>query len=371
MGGLDVLSQVLVQLESDSRKTLSSAKLAVVVIKTVDACIADNPTFGEVLSKYHIVSKLLALLIHESLDSEEKLGIILTLGHCTEACEENLYDLFKNNGLPLLIQALTEHQNEELNKAATFVLYNCKKITENLSLREYSFDENEAEQLKDISMKEKTIEEYWKKAKEILHRIEQFEAEGNEENIQREKYKDNVSSMNINIQNTLKHLHADSIGEGPKAEDDKSQSRNLQSYKSHGFMSNACANDDQMKTLLKSANPVNACYRKSGQNETLCKASASCNQNLHEETTFGGKKIVSQSRYSLIIVSNFYLFSSYFLCSTVCHTIKHWYIEMITYGLEEPKVGNAGKGVWTGKYGLVYLGPCMLYSGFLVLTHRV
>ncbi|XP_019509168.1 PREDICTED: telomere repeats-binding bouquet formation protein 1 [Hipposideros armiger] len=295
VGGLDVLSQVLVQLESDSRKTLSSAKLAVVVIKTVDACIADNPTFGEVLSKYHIVSKLLALLIHESLDSEEKLGIILTLGHCTEACEENLYDLFKNNGLPLLIQALTEHQNEELNKAATFVLYNCKKITENLSLREYSFDENEAEQLKDISMKEKTIEEYWKKAKEILHRIEQFEAEGNEENIQREKYKDNVSSMNINIQNTLKHLHADSIGEGPKAEDDKSQSRNLQSYKSHGFMSNACANDDQMKTLLKSANPVNACYRKSGQNETLCKASASCNQNLHEETTFGGKKIVSQS----------------------------------------------------------------------------
>lgn len=29
-------------------------------------------------------------------------------------------------------------------------------------------------------MKEKNIEEYWKKAKEILHRIEQLEAEGNE-----------------------------------------------------------------------------------------------------------------------------------------------------------------------------------------------
>lgn len=29
-------------------------------------------------------------------------------------------------------------------------------------------------------MKEKTIEEYWKKAKEILHRIERLEAEGNE-----------------------------------------------------------------------------------------------------------------------------------------------------------------------------------------------
>lgn len=43
--------------------------------------------------------------------------------------EENQYDLFKNNGLPLLIQTLTESQNDELNKAATFVLYNCKKIS--------------------------------------------------------------------------------------------------------------------------------------------------------------------------------------------------------------------------------------------------
>ncbi|KAB1273855.1 Telomere repeats-binding bouquet formation protein 1 [Camelus dromedarius] len=195
VGGLDVLSQVLVQLESDSHETLSSAKLAVVVTKTVDACIADNPTFGAVLSKYHIVSKLLALLLHESLDSGEKFSIILTLGHCTEDCEENQYDLFKNNGLPLMIQALTESQNEELNKAATFVLHNCKKIIMDkcsiffsyykaeklsLSLGEYSFDENEVERLKDINMKEKNLEEYWKKAKEILHRIEQLEREGNE-----------------------------------------------------------------------------------------------------------------------------------------------------------------------------------------------
>uniref|UniRef100_A0A452QFF1 Telomere repeat binding bouquet formation protein 1 n=1 Tax=Ursus americanus TaxID=9643 RepID=A0A452QFF1_URSAM len=88
VGGLDVLSQVLVQLESDSHKTLSSAKLAVVVTKTVDACIADNPTFGVILSKYQIVSKLLTLLLHESLDSGEKFSIILTLGHCTEDCAE-------------------------------------------------------------------------------------------------------------------------------------------------------------------------------------------------------------------------------------------------------------------------------------------
>ncbi|XP_032342350.1 telomere repeats-binding bouquet formation protein 1 isoform X2 [Camelus ferus] len=298
VGGLDVLSQVLVQLESDSHETLSSAKLAVVVTKTVDACIADNPTFGAVLSKYHIVSKLLALLLHESLDSGEKFSIILTLGHCTEDCEENQYDLFKNNGLPLMIQALTESQNEELNKAATFVLHNCKKITEKLSLSlgEYSFDENEVERLKDINMKEKNLEEYWKKAKEILHRIEQLEREGNEEKIQTEKYEDTFSSMNINIQNTFKHLHADSSGGVPKAEDkDKSQSRRLQSHKSHEAMSKACTNDDQMKTLLKSANPVNSCYRESGQNKTVCKTNSSSNQNVCEETTFEKKNFVSQS----------------------------------------------------------------------------
>lgn len=197
-----------------------------------------------------------------------------------------------------MIQALTESQNEELNKAATFVLHNCKKITEKLSLSlgEYSFDEDK-EQLKNINMKEKNLEDYWKKAKEILHRIDQLEREGDEEKMQREKYKDNVSSMNINIQNTLKDLHADRSGGGPKAEDkDKSQSRKLQGYKCHEVMSKACTNDDQMKTLLKSANPVNACYRESGQNKTLCKAISSCNQNSHEGPTSEKKNFVSQSR---------------------------------------------------------------------------
>ncbi|XP_006155628.1 telomere repeats-binding bouquet formation protein 1 [Tupaia chinensis] len=298
VGGLDVLSQVLVQLESDSHKTLSSAKLAVVVTKTVDACIADNPTFGVVLSKYHIVSKLLALLTHESLDSGEKFSIILTLGHCTEDCEENQYDLFKNNGLPLMIQALTESQNEDLNKAATFVLHNCKKITEKLSLSlgEYSFDDDGAEHLKVIKVKEKNLEEYWKKAKEILQRIEQLEREGNEEKLQKQICKNDTSSVKINTQNTLKQFHTDSIGGSTQAESkDKSQSRQLQGFKPHEAMSKACASDDQMKTLLKSANPVNACFRERGQNKTLYKGNSSCNQNFHEKAPFAKKNFDSQS----------------------------------------------------------------------------
>uniref|UniRef100_A0A2K6BAT7 Telomere repeats-binding bouquet formation protein 1 n=1 Tax=Macaca nemestrina TaxID=9545 RepID=A0A2K6BAT7_MACNE len=283
VGGLDVLSQVLVQLESDSHETLSSAKLAVVVTKTVDACIADNPTFGIVLSKYHIVSKLLALLLHESLDSGEKFSIMLTLGHCTEDC---------GNDLP----ALASQCLNNLSFIVFFPYYKAEKLS--LSLGEYPFDENETQQLKDINGKEKNLEEHWRKAKEILHRIEQLEREGNEEEIQRENCQDNqdnISSMNMSIQNTWKHLHADHIGRATKAEDeDKSHSRRFQSYKSHGVMSKACTNDDQMKTPLKSANPVHACYRESEQNKSLYKAKSSCNQNLHEETTFE-KNFISQS----------------------------------------------------------------------------
>lgn len=43
--------------------------------------------------------------------------------------EENQCELLQNNGLPLMIQILTESQDEELIKAATFVLQNCKQMS--------------------------------------------------------------------------------------------------------------------------------------------------------------------------------------------------------------------------------------------------
>nr|XP_020845102.1 LOW QUALITY PROTEIN: telomere repeats-binding bouquet formation protein 1 [Phascolarctos cinereus] len=208
IGGLAILSEVLIKLEHDSRGNLPSAKLAVVVTKTLDACIADNPAVGVVVAKYHIVSKLLTLLLNESLDSGEKFSIILALGHCTEACEENQLHLFKNNGLPLMIQVLTESQNEELNKAATFVLHNCKKITEKLSLNleEFSSDMNEAQELKELKMREKNIEDFWKKAKEILHRIKQLENKEDEEKIGRRELVGDSLPRSLNTQNTSKPL---------------------------------------------------------------------------------------------------------------------------------------------------------------------
>ncbi|KAM6430102.1 telomere repeats-binding bouquet formation protein 1 [Liasis olivaceus] len=183
IGGLAVLDELLVKLIHGSSGNNINVKLAVVVTKTLDACIADNPAVGIHLPRYNIVPNLLKLLSYNISDSGEQFSIILTLGHCTEACEENQYTLVKNNGLPLMIQALTETQDEELNKAATFVLQNCKQITEKLSLKtsQHSFQVDEGRKLEvDLQNKEKILEDYWNEAKEILYRIKGLENEHQE-----------------------------------------------------------------------------------------------------------------------------------------------------------------------------------------------
>ncbi|XP_063266445.1 telomere repeats-binding bouquet formation protein 1 [Prinia subflava] len=197
IGGLDTLAKVLLELMHDSCLSHSSMKLAVVVTKTLDACIANNSAMGVVLAKYHTVSELLKLLSNETLSTGEKISILLTIGHCTEVCEENQCDLLQNNGLPLMIQVLTESQDEELIKAATFVLQNCKQMTEQLSLKlhDNSLSENNAEEL-DVQVRKRCLQDYWKKAKEILHRITLIEKEHDEENVQGEIFVDESSVAN-------------------------------------------------------------------------------------------------------------------------------------------------------------------------------
>ncbi|KAG8437605.1 hypothetical protein GDO86_008351 [Hymenochirus boettgeri] len=129
VGGLHTLAAVFLQLVSDAHIRIESFKLAVKVTKTIDACIANNFPFSSVLSKYNIVSNLLTLLRLHTLDLEDKLCIVLTLGHATENCEENQYELLKGNGFHFMIQVFTDDsQNEELCNAATFVLQNCRHI---------------------------------------------------------------------------------------------------------------------------------------------------------------------------------------------------------------------------------------------------
>ncbi|XP_062356196.1 telomere repeats-binding bouquet formation protein 1 [Cinclus cinclus] len=197
IGGLDTLAKVLLELMHDACFSLSSMKLAVVVTKTLDACIANNSAVGVVLAKYHTVSELLKLLSNETLSTGEKISIILTIGHCTEVSEENQCELLQNNGLPLMIQVLTESQDEELIRAATFVLQNCKQMTEQLSLKlcDNSLNVNSAEEL-DVQVRKSCLKDYWKKAEEILHRINSLEKEHNEERVQGEIFVDKFSIAN-------------------------------------------------------------------------------------------------------------------------------------------------------------------------------
>ncbi|XP_072492045.1 telomere repeats-binding bouquet formation protein 1 isoform X5 [Notamacropus eugenii] len=269
IGGLAILSEVLIKLEHDSHGDLPSAKLAVVVTKTLDACIADNPAVGVVLAKYHIVSKLLTLLLHESLDSGEKFSIILTLGHCTEACEENQLHLFKNNGLPLMIQVLTESQNEELNKAATFVLHNCRKITEKLSLNleEFSSDMDQAQELKELKVKEKNIEDFWKKAKEILHRIKKLENKEDEEKVKRRELFGDSLPRSLNIPNTSKYSRGDNIVRGTNAERNGPK-KQRQPHSCEPDAAERCeafaGNEPQEPAGSDRENPVSTCYKECG-----------------------------------------------------------------------------------------------------------
>ncbi|NXM33761.1 TERB1 protein, partial [Oxyruncus cristatus] len=197
IGGLDTLAKVLLELMHDSCLSHSGTKLAVVVTKTLDACIANNSAMGVVLAKYHTVSDLLKLLCNETLNTGEKISIILTIGHCTEVCEENQCELLQNNGLPLMIQVLTESQDEELIKAATFVLQNCKQMTEQLSLKinDNSLTVSNEEEL-DVQVRKRSLQNYWKKAREILHRINLIEQEHAEEGVQGGVFVDGSSVAN-------------------------------------------------------------------------------------------------------------------------------------------------------------------------------
>ncbi|NXM03618.1 TERB1 protein, partial [Tyrannus savana] len=197
IGGLDTLAKVLLELMHDSCLSHSGTKLAVVVTKTLDACIANNSAMGVVLAKYHTVSELLKLLCHETLNTGEKISIILTIGHCTEVCEENQCELLQNNGLPLMIQVLTESQDEELIKAATFVLQNCKQMTELLSLKinDNSLSVSNEEE-EDVQVRKRSLQDYWKKAGEILHRINLIEQEHAEEGVQGGIFVDGSSAGN-------------------------------------------------------------------------------------------------------------------------------------------------------------------------------
>lgn len=257
-------------MRDDSCLSQSSTKLAIVVTKTLDACIANDSAMTVVLAKYHTVSELLNLLSNGTLDTGEKMSIILTIGHCTEVCEENQCELLKNNGLPLMIQVLTESQDEELHKAATFVLQNCKQMTEQLSLKinEKSLSVKNAEELEvDMQIRERSQQNYWKKAEDILHRINLIEKEHDEISV----------FMKERVQGRLFDRTSEDCIEASKSHEVNPSATRAHIERTHKELCSLQLTsklDDRVlalavNTSALTVNPVNASARKSKQGDIL------------------------------------------------------------------------------------------------------
>ncbi|NXV79347.1 TERB1 protein, partial [Atlantisia rogersi] len=302
VGGLDTLANVLIKLMHDSSMSHSSTKLAVVVTKTLDACIANDSTMGVVLAKYHTVSELLKLLSNDTLDIGEKMSIILTIGHCTEVCEENQCELLQNNGLPLMIQVLTESQDEELNKAATFVLQNCKQMTEKLSLNinDNSLNKNDAEEM-DVPVRKRSLQDYWKKAKEILHRINLIEKEHNEEEVQGRVFVDRFSEADIEASKYHEMNPAD-----PKTYRERIHKivhcPQLTSKLDDQVLAQSVHSPPLKNKIVSTMDPVNASARQNYRSNIPCSVNKTQASSVHQSQSIKEKNACLKTQSSLQVV---------------------------------------------------------------------
>uniref|UniRef100_A0A3B4EGI6 Myb-like domain-containing protein n=1 Tax=Pygocentrus nattereri TaxID=42514 RepID=A0A3B4EGI6_PYGNA len=130
VGGLFTLTDTLASVAPQCKDSPVACKIAVMITRTLSACIADNEALAPVVSKLRVVPDLLLLLSSPNLCPRDQLAVVLTLGHCTDACVEHQSELMLGGGLPLMISLLTDANDEEVRKAAIFVLQTCKKISE-------------------------------------------------------------------------------------------------------------------------------------------------------------------------------------------------------------------------------------------------
>ncbi|KAL7878549.1 hypothetical protein AOLI_G00095230 [Acnodon oligacanthus] len=163
VGGLVTLTDTLANVAPQCKDNPVACKIAVMITRALSACIADNEALAPVVSKLRVVPDLLLLLSSPNLSPRDQLAVVLTLGHCTDACVEHQSELMLGGGLPLMISVLTDANDEEVRKAAIFVLQTCKKITETLG--------------GDVSgqSEEYDLQRHWQSAREILQRIQHLE----------------------------------------------------------------------------------------------------------------------------------------------------------------------------------------------------
>ncbi|XP_073706310.1 telomere repeats-binding bouquet formation protein 1 [Garra rufa] len=165
VGGLGSLSDTLTRVLSQSAHSASACKVATVITKTLSACISNNEQLVSSLSKLKVIPGLLCLLSSPNLDPQDQLAVVLTIGHFTDACVEHQSQLLSAGGLPVMISLLTEASDEEVRKAAMFVLHTCKRITESLGAGLSTVDVQEGSDM----------ESQWRSAGEILQRIQHLE----------------------------------------------------------------------------------------------------------------------------------------------------------------------------------------------------
>ncbi|XP_066541174.1 telomere repeats-binding bouquet formation protein 1 isoform X2 [Hoplias malabaricus] len=163
VGGLLILTKTLANVALQGKENAVACKLAALITRTMSACIADNEALAPVISELQMVPDLLLLLSNPSLSPQDQLAVLLTLGHCTDACVEHQSQLLLGGGLPMLISLLTEASNEEVRKAAIFVLQTCKKIMVSLSGDVLSQNA------------QNDLQRHWQSACEMLQRIQHLE----------------------------------------------------------------------------------------------------------------------------------------------------------------------------------------------------
>ncbi|KAI7802348.1 Telomere repeats-binding bouquet formation protein 1 [Triplophysa rosa] len=184
VGGLDSLSNTLTRVLPQSAHSAAACKMATVITKTLSACVSSNELLMPCLSSLRVVPGLLSLLSNPNLDPQGQLAVMVTIGQLTDACVEHQSQLVLSGGLTLMISLLTEATDEEVKKAAMFVLYTCKRITETLcgsmsvKLRE-----------------ECDMERHWQSAADILQRIKQLEKKLEKDNESQHSGQESGSSV--------------------------------------------------------------------------------------------------------------------------------------------------------------------------------
>ncbi|CAL8323398.1 unnamed protein product [Gadus morhua 'NCC'] len=165
-GCLETLTCTLVRLAADAEKSLLCCQISVIITKTLSSCFTDNAVSVRALAQYGLVPQLVSLLSSAHLEPKDRIPVLLTLGHCTEASEEHQHQLVQCGGLSAIITLLTESPSEELRKATTFILQTCKQAT--MSLGGPAPDCEEAGTFTNMDA-------YWDSANELLNRIHRLE----------------------------------------------------------------------------------------------------------------------------------------------------------------------------------------------------